>query len=136
MKHKVGMKFLRLHSPYTEIALSIKAMAILLPIIAIYLQDLLIVANEAIRSELMSHILATPFPLAYLVYRKRKMLRATIPFETTNPTRKPIYTREIVGALPQADLLPNHRRNVDLFLMIGCFNQPTSPINQMKYTHI
>jgi hypothetical protein len=39
------------------------------------------VANEAVRSEPMSHILAVLFLLAYLVYRKRRMLRATIPLE-------------------------------------------------------
>ena len=83
----------------STIALSIKAIVIFGATIAIYFQDLTIIANEAIRSELMSHILAIPFLLAYLLYRKRKMLRATIPFETTNPTRKLTYTREIIGAL-------------------------------------
>jgi len=85
--------------PRNEIAISIKAVTIILATIAIYFQDLTTVANEAIRSELMSHIIAIPFLLTYLIYRKRKMLRATIPFETTNPTQKPTYTHEIVGAL-------------------------------------
>jgi len=89
----------RFHPTRSTIALSIKAIAILGAIIAIYFQDLAIVANEAIRSELMSYVLAIPFLLSYLVYRKRKMLRATTPFETTNPIRKPTYTHEIVGAL-------------------------------------
>jgi len=87
------------HFTRSTIALSIKAIAVLGATLTIYFQDLLIVANEAIQSELMSHILAIPFLLAYLLYRKRKMLRATIPFETTNRTRKPTYTREIIGAL-------------------------------------
>jgi len=89
----------RFHVTRNTIALSIKAIAILGAIIAIYLQDLTMVANEAIRSELMSHIVAIPFLLTYLVYRKRKMIRTTIPFETTKPTRKLTYTHEIVGAL-------------------------------------
>lgn len=87
------------HLKHSTIALSIKAIAILGVIIAIYFQDLAIVVNEATRSELMSHIIAIPFLLAYLIYRKRKMLRATIPFETTNPNQKPTHTHEIVGAL-------------------------------------
>ena len=79
--------------------LGVKAVTIILATTAIYFQDLAIVANEAIRSELMSHILAIPLLLIYIVYRKRKMLRATIPFETSNPIQKPTYTYEIVGAL-------------------------------------
>jgi exosortase len=93
------MEPIRFHLTRSTIALSIKVIAVLGATIAIYFQDLTIIANEAIRSELMSYILAIPFLLAYILYRKRKMLRATIPFETTNPIRKPTYTREIVGAL-------------------------------------
>jgi len=93
------MKMPGLYLTRSTIALSIKAFAVLLVTIAIFYQDLAIVANEALKNELMSYILAIPFLLTYLFYRKRKMLRATISFETTNPTRKPTYTREIVGAL-------------------------------------
>ena len=93
------MEIPRFHSRRSAIALSIKAIVVLGATIAIYLQDLTIMANEAIRSELMSYILAVPFLLAYIFYRKRKMLRATIPFKTTNSTRKPTYIREILGAL-------------------------------------
>ena len=99
MEHKVKMKTLRFPPLRSEMSLSIKAGTIILATLAIYFQDLLIVANEAIRSELMSHILAIPLLLAYLLYRKRKMLRATMPFETTNSTRRPTYIHEIVGAL-------------------------------------
>ena len=93
------MKIPGLHLTRSTMALSIKAFAILLATTAIFYQDLAIVANEALKNELMSYILAIPFLLIYILYRKRKMLKAVIPFETTNPTRKPTYTREIVGAL-------------------------------------
>jgi exosortase len=93
------MEIPRFHLTRSTTALSIKAIAILGATIAIYFQDLTIIANEAIQSELMSHILAIPFLLAYLLYRKRKMLRATIPFEITNPARKLTHNHEIVGAL-------------------------------------
>jgi len=79
--------------------LSVKAMAILFGTLALYWQDLTIVANEALQSELASHILAIPFLLAYLLYRKRKMLRAVIPFESSNPMGKIILNREAVGAI-------------------------------------
>ena len=93
------MKIPGLHLTRSTIALSIKAFAVLLVTIAIFYQDLAIVANEALKNELMNYILAVPFLLTYLFYRKRKMLRATIPIKTANPTGKPKYTSEIIGAL-------------------------------------
>lgn len=76
-----------------------RALAIIGATMAIYFQDLTIIANEALQSELTSHVLAIPFLLAYLIYRKRKTLRAAISFETSNPNHKPTYMQEIVGAL-------------------------------------
>jgi len=93
------MKPSRFRFPRNNIVLSTKVLTVILATLAIYFQDLTIVANEAIRSEVMSHIIAIPFLLSYLLYRKRKMLRATIPLETSNPTRKPIYAHEIIGVL-------------------------------------
>lgn len=87
----------RVTQPNT-IALTIKISAILLATLAIFHQDLIILTNEAIQSELMTHILAIPFLLIYLLYRKRKILKAVIPLETPNPTRKTKYFNELVGA--------------------------------------
>ena len=81
------------------IALSIKAIVIVSATLAIYFQDFTIIANEAIQSDLMSYVLVIPFIFAYLIYRKRKMLRATVSFETVNHNRKPTYIGEIVGVL-------------------------------------
>jgi len=78
--------------------MSIKTATILFATIAIYHQDLIMVGNEAVRSELMSYILAIPFLLTYLLYRKRKMLRAAIPFEASSPAREKIFIREGIGA--------------------------------------
>jgi exosortase len=83
----------------SSVALSIKVATILFATLAIYHQDLTILGNEAIRSELMNYTLAIPSLLAYILYRKRKMIRAAVPFETINPNRKPTYAREIVGVL-------------------------------------
>jgi len=60
---------------------------------------LVIILNDALQNELTSYILAIPFLLIYLVHRKKKMLRATIPFARSNPLRKPTYIHEIVGVL-------------------------------------
>lgn len=68
----------------------IKATAVVLTTLFIYNQDLTIVANEALRSELMSHILAVPFLIAYLTCRKRKMLMARAPPESSTTADRSI----------------------------------------------
>jgi len=82
-----------------NIPVGIKAVALLLAVAVMYYQDLIIIANEALRSELMTHVLAMPFLLGYILYRKRKILSATISFESLNPKRKGIQTHLIIGAL-------------------------------------
>jgi len=86
-------------SPFdaSMLKLSIKVSAIIFTTLAIYHQDFTIIGNEAIRSELMSYLLAIPFLLSYLLYRKRKMLKAVIPFETSALRGKTIFTRELFG---------------------------------------
>jgi len=84
----------------SQATLTVKATAILLTALALYWQDLVVLANEAIQSEFMTHILAIPFLFAYLLYRKRKSLRAVIPFKTTEAKSKnPIFSNVFVGAL-------------------------------------
>jgi len=53
---------------------------------AIFSQDLLIIFSDAIQGETTSYLLAIPFIFVYLIYRKRKMLRAVIPLESNRPT--------------------------------------------------
>jgi exosortase len=83
----------------SKVALGTKLAAIVLPTFAIYYQDLTTVANEAIRSEPMSNILAMPFLFAYLIHRKRRTLRATMQSESRTTSGEKIRTRELVGAL-------------------------------------
>ena len=64
-------------------------------VLAVFSQDLVIVANSALQTEYMSYILVIPFLFAYLLYRKRKMLRAAITAEKEN---YPENTRHL-GAL-------------------------------------
>jgi len=93
------MKRLRSFSLRSKTVLGIKVATIALATLVIFHQDLTIIANEALRSELMSHILAIPFLFVYLIYRKRKMLRATISFESQTTKRKSVHAHEMIGAL-------------------------------------
>jgi len=82
-----------------NLVLGLKIAVIVATALAIFYKDLAIIANDALQSEFMSHLIVIPFLFSYLIYRKRKMIRAITLFETTNHTRKPTYTCEIVGAL-------------------------------------
>lgn len=57
---------------------TIKPALVVLLTLVVYRQDLLIVFNEALKSDVANYILAVPFLLAYMVYRKRKLLRAVV----------------------------------------------------------
>lgn len=81
------------------LAISLKTVTILAATIVIFYQDLAIIANDALQSEFMSHILAIPFLFSYLIYRKRKMIRASIPFEPFPSYRKAFPYKEILGTL-------------------------------------
>lgn len=62
-------------------ALSIKVAAIVSAILIIYWQDLSIIWGDALKSEMTSYILVVPFLLAFILYRKRKVLKAVLPVE-------------------------------------------------------
>jgi exosortase len=59
-------------------AFLLKISPILLAPAILYWQDLALVANEALNSDLATHILAIPFLLAYILYRKRRIITASI----------------------------------------------------------
>jgi exosortase len=80
-------------------AVSFKAVAIIVATLAIYYQDLVIVVNDALHSDFMGYILFMPFLFGYLVYRKRKMIRASISFETCAPRKKIFPYKEVAGVL-------------------------------------
>lgn len=84
---------------YSRITLSFKVATLLVATLALYYQDLIVLGNEAIKNELMSYMLVMPFMLAYLVYRKRKMLRAIISLENPVPRGRTIIVEEFCGAL-------------------------------------
>ena len=70
-----------------NLALGLRTATIVLAVLAIFYQDLSIVASDALHSDTTSHILAIPFLLCYLIYRKRKMIGASITFETNWPAK-------------------------------------------------
>ena len=84
---------------HNTIALTIKISTILFATLSIFHRDIITLANEALQSKPMTHILAIPFLFSYLIYRKRKMIRASIPFEPSPSHRKAFPYKEIVGAL-------------------------------------
>jgi len=83
----------------SSLVLGLKTAFIVTAALAIFYQDLVIITNDALHSEFMSHILAIPFLFSYLIYRKRKMIRASIPFESSLSHRNTLPYKEIIGIL-------------------------------------
>ena len=86
----------------SNLILVLKIAIIIAATLAIFYQDLTIVANDALHIEFMSHILVIPFLFSYLIYRKRKMLRAVIPFETRNQQKETRFVPTIAGTILSA----------------------------------
>jgi exosortase len=80
-------------------ALTLKVMMVIAPIIALYYQDLSMVFNDAIINEATSYILIIPVIFGYLIYRKRKMLRAVVSDGTENPPKNTRYYSVLSGLM-------------------------------------
>jgi len=87
------------HPTETHMTLAVKIGTVFAATIALFSQDLIIVFNDAFQSETTSHILAIPFIFAYLIYRKRKMLRAVIALDTKSHLGLAKYLPTIAGSL-------------------------------------
>jgi exosortase len=72
---------------------------VVLSTIALFSQDLVTIFSDALQSESFSHLLAVPFIFVYLVYRKRKMLRAVIPNENKSEPKEIRHLPLICGIL-------------------------------------
>jgi exosortase len=79
-------------------SLLVKVGSIFAAVLIPYHQDFALLANEATTSEIASHALLIPFMLTYIIYRRRKVLRAVTPLENASTERTELIT-EIVGAL-------------------------------------
>ena len=80
--------------------LGIKILVALLAPAIFYWQDLIIIANEALNSDVATHILAIPFLLTYIVYRIRRMFTASSSqqFRSSTPS-KLLPIKDIAGTL-------------------------------------
>jgi exosortase len=68
----------------SNLALALKASTLIVAVITLYFQDLRIIFTDALTNESTSYILIIPFLFAYLIHRKRRMLRASMPAEGEN----------------------------------------------------
>jgi len=83
----------------SNLVLGLKIATIIAAALAIFLQDLATVTNDALQSEFMSHILVIPFLFAYVIYRKRKMLRAVIPLQIQGQPKETRHLPTIAGII-------------------------------------
>ncbi|MCK5610411.1 hypothetical protein KAR91_51535, partial [Candidatus Pacearchaeota archaeon] len=83
-----------------KIPLAIKTSILLLSTATLYWQDLIIVANEALNSDISTHILAIPPLLTYIIYRIRKTLATTTSNHNATTTQiSSIPIKDITGTL-------------------------------------
>lgn len=97
-----GVSGKMLRKPLLQIshALSVvKIIAIVVILMIFFSHDLTIIFYDALQSETTSHLLAMPFLFAYLVYRKRKMLRAVAPLENRNESKETRHLPTVAGIL-------------------------------------
>ena len=86
-------------SDRNSLILGLKIATIIVAVVLVFHQDLVMVAVDAVQNESMSYVLAIPFLFAYLVYRKRKMLRTVMPLESRAQPRIIRFLATIVGVL-------------------------------------
>jgi exosortase/archaeosortase family protein len=77
----------------------LKIAVILVATLPVFLPDLRIVFTDALSNGTTSYMLAIPFILAYLIYRKRKMLRAVMPLSNKEQPRNIRRLSSIAGIL-------------------------------------
>jgi len=89
---------LRRESSKNQIPFVVKLLAILVSLLAIYWQDLDLVFREAVVNDFMSYILVIPFIFVYIVYRKRKILKAVSSLDRVGEQRA-IWTSQVVTGI-------------------------------------
>jgi len=82
-----------------NLILLLKVSALTLATLAIYWQDLAIIMSDAVESEITNYMLAIPFILLYLIYRKRKMLRTVATFENEYEPKRTGRMSLVIGVL-------------------------------------
>jgi len=79
------------------LTVAVKIAIVVITTVIVFFQDLAIIFNDALQNETTSYILAVPFLLTYLIYRKRKMIKAAIPLPSAKLFKK-VPLNEITGA--------------------------------------
>ncbi len=82
-----------------NVVLTLKISTLVFGIIVFYLQDLSMIFHDALYNESTSHILLIPLIFAYLIYRKRKMLRTAISTESGNRSGNTKHAAILSGIL-------------------------------------
>lgn len=78
----------------------IKAGIILFIVISVYRNDLLILFNESLNSEISTHIILIPFMIGYIVYRKKYIILANVEEPTPNKAYlNDFYYKDIIGSI-------------------------------------
>jgi len=80
-----------------RLAIALKFSVITIAVIALYFQDLNMVFKGALTNESTYQILAIPFLFAYLLFRKRKMINATLQPPQTNTRGFQKYSSTLTG---------------------------------------
>lgn len=100
--NRLKSKRIHLRTPKIDrgsIALIAKTATVVSATIAIFSQDLAIILGDAIQSETNSHILVIPFIIAYLLYRKRRLLKVSMSLRETGSPKETRHLSTIIGAL-------------------------------------
>ena len=105
MKMKLKKVFIQLNR--NSLFLIAKILVLTGSTIALFSQDLAILFNDALRNETTSYMLLIPIIFAYLIYRKRKMLKVTVSADNSNEPKETKHIPLLCGALltPTAILL-------------------------------
>jgi exosortase len=95
---KIGTSnFLEKHS--SSIVLALKTLTILAATLMLFQQDLTIVLTDALQSEITNYMLVIPIIFVYVIYRKRKMLRAVVSLESQNQPKSVRHIPTIAGII-------------------------------------
>jgi len=81
----------------SHLALILSITLVSLTILVVYWQDLMILVNEAMQNEALTHIVLVPFLICFLMYRKRKLVKASLAMEALRIRKERISLSEIIG---------------------------------------
>lgn len=83
----------------SNLVLGLKIVTIFASTLAIFRQDLVIIINDALHNDATNYVLTIPFLFAYLIYRKRKMLKQVIALENKEQNKLIRQLPQIMGIL-------------------------------------